>query len=173
MNFRPRVAPQSRAGARKNFPPAMMLTARNATVHCPCDERAAFTTERTRPDSLPPAGGARRGRPARRAGPSAVTSAFRAEDGWGCRATGPRCAVMNRSRERRREHNALVAVLSPPALRSLRLRKVFRAVRTGDPPGLAPQHMSGNSFLCPVMIPPCPATEPCSGVLPAATASIR
>jgi len=35
------------------------------------------------------AGGAGRGRPARPAGPPAVTGAFRAEDGWGCPATGP------------------------------------------------------------------------------------
>jgi hypothetical protein len=35
------------------------------------------------------AGGAGRGRPTRRAGPIAVTGAFRAEDGWGCPATGP------------------------------------------------------------------------------------
>ena len=35
------------------------------------------------------AGGAGRGRPARRAGPPAVTRALRAEDGWGCPATGP------------------------------------------------------------------------------------
>jgi hypothetical protein len=34
-------------------------------------------------------GGRRRGRPARRAGASPVTSAFGAEDGWGCRRTGP------------------------------------------------------------------------------------
>ena len=38
------------------------------------------------------AGGAGRGRPARRAGPSAMTSACRAEDGWGCPATGPATA---------------------------------------------------------------------------------
>jgi len=35
------------------------------------------------------AGGAGRGRPARRAGATPVTSAVGAEDGWGCPATGP------------------------------------------------------------------------------------
>ena len=35
------------------------------------------------------AGDAGRGRPARAAGPSAVTSAFRAEHEWGCPAAGP------------------------------------------------------------------------------------
>jgi hypothetical protein len=35
------------------------------------------------------AGGAGRGRPARRAGASHVTGVFGAEDGWGCPATGP------------------------------------------------------------------------------------
>jgi hypothetical protein len=44
--------------------------------------------------SGPGAGGRGRGRPARRAGPTAVTSALRAEDGWGCPRTGPATQVL-------------------------------------------------------------------------------
>ena len=43
------------------------------------DARCKITLRRVAPDGAAPP----------TAGPSAVTSAFRAEDGWGCPATGP------------------------------------------------------------------------------------
>ncbi|MBE3134465.1 MAG: glycosyltransferase family 39 protein, partial [Acidobacteria bacterium] len=58
------------------------------------DTRSTDRADRPSISATPPprAGGAGRGRPARRAGAPAVTRALGAEDGWGCPATGPATA---------------------------------------------------------------------------------